>query len=147
MSRLIHYRIKILAVAGLAVFSIVVLAFLANLERSNPGEIVGALGNIIGGTIGAHGSAAAVYFMLKVQRDEETEKTSAAILREITELCKGPLGQLTACALIQSGQIRPPKSELRRLFNAPIPTIYPAVADRISRLPRPTLVVTFYMLL
>jgi len=31
------------------------------------------------------------------------------------------------------------------LFNAPVPTIYPAVADRISRLPRPTLVVTFYM--
>jgi hypothetical protein len=83
--------------------------------------------------------------MLKGQRDDETEKTSAAILREVTELCKGPIGQLTACAMIQDGRIRPPKSELKRLFSAPVPTIYPAVADRISRLPRPTLVVTFYM--
>src|SRR5580704_8494412 len=109
MARLKHRLIKILAAAGLVLFGIIVFVFFANLERSNPGEIAGALGNIIGGTIGALGSAAAVYFMLKVQRDEETEKTSAAILREVTELCKGPIGQLSACAMIQSGQIVPPK--------------------------------------
>jgi hypothetical protein len=60
-------------------------------------------------------------------------------------MCKYPIGQLAACALIQSGQIRPPKSEIRHLFATPEPVIYPAVADRISRLPRPVLVVTFYM--
>jgi hypothetical protein len=51
------------------------------------------LGNILGGAIGALGSAAAVYLMFKGQRDDEIEKGSAAIFREITELCKSPIGQ------------------------------------------------------
>jgi hypothetical protein len=134
-----------LVVLGLVLFGAIVFAFLVSLQKSNHGEIAGALGNIIGGTIGALGSAAAVYFMLKGQRNEEIEKTSAAVLREVAELCKSPIGQLGAIAGIQTGQIRVPKSELRQLFHTPTPTIYPAVADRINRLPRPTLVVTFYM--
>jgi len=101
-------------------------------------------GSLFGGIIGAMGSAAAVYIMLKRQRDEETEKVSAALLREIAELSKSPVGQLTACVLIQSGQLTCTKSTLKDLFHTPTPIIYPAIADRISRLPRPTLVVTFY---
>jgi hypothetical protein len=134
-----------LAFILLASFIIVLSGFIAALFDSHAGEIAGALGNILGGTIGALGSAAAVYIMLKGQRDEEAEKVSAAILREVVELSKSPIGQLGACAGIQTGQIRCPKSELGQLFVAPKPVIYLALADRISRLPRPTLVVTFYM--
>ena len=145
MAWLKRHGLATLALIALAVFAPIVIAFLVYLHKSNPGEISGALGNVIGGTIGALGSAAAVYLMLKAQREEETEKTSAAIMREVTELCKAPIGQLGAVAGIQTGQIRVPKSQLRQLFHTPVPTIYPAVADRINRLPRPTLVVTFYM--
>jgi hypothetical protein len=123
----------------------IAVAFLTALSSSKSGEIAGALGSVVGGVIGALGSAAAVYIMLKGQRDDEIEKISAAVLREITELCKSPIGQLTACAGIQTGQIRCPKSELKGLFHTPSPIIYQAVADRIGRLPAATLVVTFYM--
>jgi len=69
------------------------------------------------GRFGAFGSAAAVYLMLRAQREEETDKASAAILRDVTELCKAPIGQLGALAGIQMGQIHVPKSQLRQLFN------------------------------
>ena len=92
-------------------------AFFLSIDKSNSGEIAGALGNVIGGTIGAFGSAAAVYLMLRAQREEETDKASAAILRDVTELCKAPIGQLGALAGIQMGQIHVPKSQLRQLFN------------------------------
>src|SRR5712691_4524410 len=82
--------------------------------------------------------------MLRGQREEETEKTSAAILSEVAELCKSPIGQLTVCIQIQTGTITPKVADLKQLFYTPAPTIYPAIADRISRLPRPTFVVTFY---
>lgn len=145
MSWLKRHAITMLALVGLAVLTPIVVAFLYYLAKSSSGEIAGSLGNVIGGTIGALGSAAAVYLMLRAQRKDETEKASAAILREVTELCKAPIGQLGAVAGIQTGQIRVPKSELRQLFHTPTPVMYPAFADRINRLPRPTLVVTFYM--
>jgi hypothetical protein len=145
VSWLKRHAITMVALVGLAVFAPILFAFLINLAKSNPGEIAGSLGNIIGGTIGALGSAAAVYLMLRAQRKDETEKASAAILREVTELCKAPIGQLGAVAGIQTGEINVPKSELRQLFHMPTPIMYPAFADRINRLPRPTLVVTFYM--
>jgi hypothetical protein len=129
---------------GIAVSTGVLSGFLAALMGSHSGEIAGALGNILGGAIGALGSAAAVYLMLQGQRDDESEKVSAAVFCEITELCKSPVGQLGACAAIHSGQFRPRKSELKHLFYTPTPIIYPAVADRISRLPCATVVVTFY---
>jgi hypothetical protein len=130
--------IAILVVCGL------LAAFLVSLADAKPGEIVGALGSVIGGSIGAFGSAAAVYIMLKGQRDDEVERVWAAVYREIVELCKSPIGQLGACAGIQTGSIRCTPSQVQHLFHSPAPIIYPAVASLVSRLPRPTLVVTFY---
>jgi hypothetical protein len=99
----------------------------------------------LGGIIGALGSAAAVYIMLRAQRNDEIAKVSDAVLSEVAELCKPPIGQLHACAQIQMGQIICPISELKDLFQAPVPIIFPAVASMINRLPRSDLVVTFYM--
>ena len=140
-----RHLVTALVVIGLALFAAIAAMLTLNLFKPNPGEVAGALGNVIGGTIGALGSAAAVYLMLRAQREEETEKTSAAILREVTELSKSPIEQLGAVAGIQTGQIRVPKSQLRQLFHTPTPVMYSALADRINRLQRPTLVVTFYM--
>ena len=110
----------------------------------SPGDILGALGSVIGGTIGALGSAAAVFIMLRAQRNDETEKVSDAVLSEVAELCKSPIGQLHACAQIQIGQTPCPISSLRDLFQTPAPVIFPAVASMVSRLPCAALVVTFY---
>jgi hypothetical protein len=109
------------------------------------GEIVGAAGSVIGGIIGALGSAAAVFLMLRAQRHDEIERVSDAVLSEVVELCKSPIGQLNACAQIQLGTLSPPLSELRNLFTAPSPIVFPAVANMVSRLPWANLAVTFYM--
>jgi hypothetical protein len=123
----------------------IVCGLFASLLASPPGEIAAALGSVLGGIIGAMGAAVAVYLTLQGQRYEEISKVSSAILSEIAELCKAPMGQLGACFLIQTGEMKVPTSHIKHLFNTPAPVIFPAVADRISRLPRPTLVVTFYM--
>ena len=111
----------------------------------SPGEILGALGSVAGGFIGALGSAAAVFLMLRAQRNDEIAKVSDAVLSEVVELCKSPIGQLNACAQIQLGYLHPPMSALKDLFRAPAPIVFPAIASMISRLPSSTLVVTFYM--
>ena len=111
----------------------------------SPGEIVGALGSVVGGIIGALGSAAAVFIMLRAQRADEIAKVSDAVLGEVVELCKSPIGQLNACAQIQLGVISPPISEFKNLFQMPAPIVFPAVASMVGKLPFATLTVTFYM--
>ena len=106
---------------------------------------VSALGSVVGGIIGALGSAAAVFIMLRAQRNDETSKVSDAVLSEVVELCKSPIGQLNACMQIQLGHLHSPISALKDLFRAPAPIVFPAIASMISRLPSSTLVVTFYM--
>ena len=134
-----------IAFVAISVAVVLLACFFTALLDSKSGEVAGALGGVIGGAIGALGSAAAVYLMLQGQRVDEIERVSAAVLREIAELCKAPIGQLGACAGIQTGQIRCPSADLKNLFHAPTPVVFPAVAGLIGRLPRPTLVVTFYM--
>lgn len=137
-------RYNLLVGLGLAFSGALIAGFLVALMDSKAGEVAGALGGVIGGAIGAGGSAAAVYMMLAGQRADDTEIVSAAVLAEIAELCKFPIGQLGACFLIQQGALDAPKSSLPALMHTPEPIIFPAVADRVSRLPSATLVVSFY---
>ena len=130
---------------GLFISVGILSGFFASLFDSRSGEIAAALGSVVGGIIGALGAALAVYLTLQGQRQEEINKVSSAIISEVAELCKAPMGQLGACFLIKSSEMRVPTPHIKYLFNTPEPVIFPAVADRISRLPRPTLVVTFYM--
>ncbi len=136
-------RHNAIAAVGLGLAALLVIGLLTALMYSKSGEVAGALAGVLSGAIGAFGSAAAVYIMLNRQREEETEKVSRAVLMEVAELCKFPIGQLGACEMIQKG-FSFPKADLPTLMETPNPIIYPAVADRISRLPRPTLVVSFY---
>jgi hypothetical protein len=115
-------------VVGLGLSIVIVAGFLAALMDSKAGEIAGALGAVIGGAIGAGGAAAAVYIMLAGQRADDTEIVSAAVLAEVAELCKFPIGQLGACFAIQGGGLDAPKSSLPALMHTPEPIIFPAVA-------------------
>jgi hypothetical protein len=117
--------------------------FLYVLRCSRPGEIAGALGGVIGGAIGAGGAGWSVYYTLTRQREDEIERTSGAVLTEIAVLAKYMIGHLGLCEMIQNG-LQLPKAQIRTALLTPEPTLYRSVADKISRLPRPTQVVEFY---
>ena len=55
------------------------------------------MGGVLGGMIGAMGAAVAVYLTLQLQRDDETEKISTAIITEIAQLTKFPCERLALC--------------------------------------------------
>jgi hypothetical protein len=111
------------------------LAWVASWMGVTHGELLGAAASVVGGIIGALGSAAAVYLMLGKQRADEQDRVSAAVLREVAELCKAPIGHLTMCAQIATGQGQVPVADLKGLFVSPQPVVFPAVAGLIGRLP------------
>jgi hypothetical protein len=112
---------------------------------ASTGEIAAALGSVVGGIIGALGAAAAVYLTLKVQRDDETEKVCTAIITEIAQLSRFPLEQLAFCRAIMEGRRDIPRLHLRTVMQTPPPALYLSAAESISRVPRPTLVIAFYI--
>ena len=57
--------------------------------------------------LGRSAPAAAVYLTLRVQRDDETQKVGTAILTEVAQLAKFPVGQLETCRLIAEGYNMP----------------------------------------
>jgi len=128
---------------GIVAFAILI-GFCVALAGSTAGEIAAALGGIIGGAIGAGGAALAVILTFQNQRIEESEKAYASILCEIGEFSRFVVGHLGACLLIKNGALAFPVRKLAALTAMPEPVIYPAIADHISRLPNPTLVVSFY---
>jgi hypothetical protein len=100
---------------------------------------------VIGGSIGALGAAAAVYLTLKLQRDDETETVSRAVLMEIAQLSKFPSGQLDNCIMIYSGKFTTcPREKFVSMMKTPDPVIYPSVAGQISRHPKVESIVAFY---
>jgi hypothetical protein len=126
--------------AFLAIGFIVILfaALFVTLLEAKPGEVAAALASILGGLIGAAGAALAVYLTLKGQRDDESASTISAILSEVAELSKFPVGQLGFCGQVQIGNASAPKSALPTIMHTPEAVIYPALPARIARLPKPT---------
>jgi hypothetical protein len=121
-----------------------ICAFFTALLGASVGEVATALGSVVGGIIGALGAAAAVYLTLKVQRDDETEKVCTAIITEIAQFAKFPAGQLETCRVVTQG-LQLPRAGLGSFMQTPTPTIYPNAAAAVSRLPRPSLVISFYL--
>jgi hypothetical protein len=130
---------------GIFVVFLLLLAFVGVLGSSNPGEIAGALGNVLGGSIGAAGAAVAVYLTLAGQRTEDSERVRNAITREIIEFTRIIMGILKLCDDIRTGSLKIPKDHLSDFLQLPQPIIYPAVAAQISLLRTPQQVVGFYM--
>ncbi|WP_146604404.1 hypothetical protein [Rhodoplanes roseus] len=125
-------------------FTLLLCTFITSLFNSKAGEVASALGGIIGGAVGAIGAALAVYLTLRGQRDDEAEKTLIAIIMEIAFLAKYVAGKLELCTKVLKGEFSCPRGGLPIVMFIPSPVIYPIVADRISRLSRPALVVSFY---
>jgi hypothetical protein len=85
------------------------------------------------------------WVLLKLQRDDETEKVSRAVVMEIAQLSKFPSGQLDNCVMIYSGEFTTcRRDKLAFMMSTPDPVIYPSVAGKISRHPQVELIVAFY---
>jgi hypothetical protein len=123
--------------------SVAFSVFVGSLIGANQSDLAGALGDVVGGIIGALGAGLAVYLTLEVQKQDEASKVSAAIVAEISGLSVYPVKQLGVCFSIYRGQAQEYR-DLAELFAAPVPVIYPAVAADIARISNATLVITFY---
>ncbi len=134
---------NVLVGGTLAVGVTLLVFFLALLLNSSQGEAASALGSVIGGAIGAGGAGYSVYYSITRQREDEIQKVSKAVLAEVAVIMKYIIGHLNLCEMILSG-LHLPKTELRTALLTPEPVVYRAVADKISRLPRPTQVINFY---
>jgi len=119
--------------------------FIAMLD-SRAGEVASALGSLAGGAIGALGAAAAVYLTLTVQRRDETAKILLAIAMEVAQLAKFPRDQLDNCISIYTGQFSGcTRAAFPAMMATPMPTVYPALSEKISRHPDIAAVVAFYI--
>jgi hypothetical protein len=122
------------------------MTWLASLFGVARGELLGALGSVVGGVIGALGAAFAVYLTLNRQRKDERRRTFDAVVREVIEFTRLALGHLTTCENIHSMTIELPANRLplAMAMAMPKPIVYPAIASNIGRLTRPQLVVGFF---
>jgi hypothetical protein len=121
-----------------------VICRLAALIGVTRGEVLVALGSVVGGLLGVLGSAAAVYLMLGGQRRDERKRIIKAILREVVEFSRVVMGHLETCENIHSGKAVIPATLLPTIMQMPKPVVYPAIADRLGRLQDPQRVVTFF---
>ena len=117
------------------------IACLAAFFGVSPGEALSALANILGGIIGALGAALAVYLTLKGQRkdarrqqEDERQRTSSAINREVAEFSRLAIGHLEICEHMHSGTTMIPARDLPAIMKLPEPIIYAGNADNIGRL-------------
>jgi hypothetical protein len=84
-----------------------------------------------------------VYWTLSRQRKDEIDRISRAVHTEVAILSKYLIGHLDLCEMIHHG-LALPKAQFGTALLTPEPIIYRSVADKITRLPRPTQVVSFY---
>jgi hypothetical protein len=129
---------------GLFFGTVLLIAFLMALIRTNAAEAAAALGGVIGGVIGASGAAVAVYLTLVAQRQEDRTRIRSAVVREVIEFSRVAVGHLQTCENIAAGLIALPAPRLADAMKMPVPIIYPAIEDRIGLLLSPQNVVAFY---
>lgn len=131
---------------GASLFLVVSLfaVFFATLFGVTNGEVVSALGGVVGGLIGAGGAGFSVVYSIRQQRKNEIDNASYAVLTEMAVLTKYIVGHLDFCELIKAHNLKFPRSQLLTVLGMPDLTIYKAVADKVSYFPRPTQVVEFY---
>jgi hypothetical protein len=139
--------LRSIALIGAALLSVLICGFIATLVHSTAGEIVGALGSLIGGIVGAGGAVWAVFLLLSRQRQEETAKVADAVRTEITTLVKYVIGAVDICQQIKNGVVHVPQQDAQYIVKnfTSDPVIYPAIADRVGLLSHPHATTEFYM--
>lgn len=129
---------------GIGIFLLIFCVFVSSLFDSHPGEIAGATGAVVGGTIGALGAALAVYLTLTGQRTVETEKVCVAIAHEMMEFVRLIVGHLDSCVDIAQNIVQIPLGALPRAMELPDPIVYKAVGDRVALTRTARHIISFY---
>src|SRR5881227_2551642 len=80
-----------------------------------PNEQLAAGATLLGGLIGAAGTAFAVYLTLASQRRDEAEKVEAALRTEVSEFARLVVGALKPCESAIAGQYKIPLRDLPAL--------------------------------
>jgi hypothetical protein len=99
---------------------------------------------VLGGLIGALGTALAVYLTLASQREDEAQKVEGALRMEVAEFARLALAALVPCESVLVKRYKIPMRDLPALTEMPEAVVYKATADRVSRLPYGSLFVTFH---
>jgi hypothetical protein len=99
---------------------------------------------LLGGFIGAAGTALAVYLTLASQRSDEAQKVEAALRIEVSELARLAHGLLGVCELVLTKGYEVPLRDLPTLMSMPDAPVFKATADRISRVAYGPLVVVLH---
>ncbi len=135
----------ILALMCVGLASIIVGIFAAETYGASAGEIFEGLGCVIGSAIGAAAAIGAVYFTLDGQRGEESQKVNSSLKVEIMTFTKQVAGALELCIQVHNGLRSIPTVDASYIVSRlPNPTVFPAVADRISLLHNPETAIEFY---
>ena len=134
---------------GLVIFFVTALLcyFITALMHSAQwGEIAGALGNVVGGMVGAAAAVLAVWLTFTRAHVVETRNVTAAIQTEVAARAKYVMWSLDMCVAVKNNIRTIPRKDAMYMVRtlAIKPTIYPSVADRIRLLPRPEATVAFY---
>lgn len=91
---------------------------------------------LLGGFIGAGGTAFAVYLTLASQRRDEAQEVESALRAEVSELARLALGLVQLCDLVMNERegYKIPLRDLPVVMSMPDAPIFRSTADRISRL-------------
>jgi hypothetical protein len=108
------------------------------------GDQLNAAAAMLGGAIGAAGTAGAVYLTLAAQRRDEAEKVESTLRMEAAEFGRLAFGKYGVCDLILVDRREILVKDLPALMSMPKPVVYGATADRISRLPYGNLFVALH---
>jgi hypothetical protein len=110
-----------------------------------PDDQLAAGATLLGGLIGAAGTAFAVYLTLASQRRDDARKVEAALRMEVAEFSRLAAGAISPYESALTGEYYVPMCDLPVLTSLPEPSVYKAAADRLSRLPDGPLFVAFYL--
>lgn len=135
------WAVSLVGLAGFGVALGLVTKLLPGAPRADQLSAAAAL---LGGFIGAGGTALAVYLTLASQRSDEANKVEAALRVEVSELARLAYGQLGVCELVLTDGYEVPLRDLPTLMSMPDAVVFKATADRISRLAYGQLIVVLH---
>jgi hypothetical protein len=128
---------------GLVVLAITLVLVLRLLQGAKEADQLAAAAALLGGLIGAGGSAFAVYLTIAGQRRDEAEKIEASIRAEVSEFARLALGLHEVCEQVLKGY-EIPLRDLPGIMYMPQAAVFGSTADRISRLSYGPLVVILH---
>lgn len=138
------YAASLVGLAVVAIFAFVAMRVTWLYPRAAPSDQLTAMAVLLGGFIGAGGTAVAVYLTLAAQRRDEAQKVEAALRIEVAELGRRAHAALEVCESVMSSQAEVPVRDLPVLIAMPEAIVFKATADRVSRLTYGQLLVVLY---